>query len=210
MERKLDRTMYLSDREIEKLRSYWKEQATLGRTPPVLRRIRKGQSYRKKTRGQHLWMIVDLALSTGLRVSELAALRVEDFDWEEGTIRVVRRKKRATKPVTDYLPLSEALAKHLSTYLEGRTSGIVIIGIQGPLTRRGWQGAWNTACKRAGIRPLSIHKARHTCATVLYRHTHDLRLVQVQLGHSRMDITERYAHVSFDEMKKAAEKMYDE
>jgi len=189
--RKLDRDDYLTDDEVRKLRRSCRDWDIADRTVG-------------RETGPNVWLVVDMALSTGLRVSELAALIVWDIDYVNGAIRVQRRKKRTM--VHEYIPLTPRLAEHLRDYLGKRDNGAIVEGQRGPLTRRGWQQAWLSACRRAGVRPLSIHKARHTLATVLYRCTHDLRLVQDQLGHSNPATTTIYAGVSFEDRAKGIEK----
>ncbi len=189
----LTRSRYLSETEVHTLRRACQDWALADGV--------KGRAGGVKT-----WMVVDLALTTGLRVSELTALTVADLDFIGKAIAVQRRKKK--QPVKEFIPLPSKLADHLKGYLNGRTAGPIVLGKRGPLTRRGWQQAWLQACQRAGVRPLSIHKARHTAATILYRHTHDLRLVQKQLGHSSPAVTQVYADVTFEDMGKAGESMF--
>jgi integrase len=186
--------MYFDDLEVKRLRRACEDWAIADGT-------------QGRTTGRNVWMIVDLAISTGLRVSELAGLTISDLDYPAGAIRVQRRKKR--EEVTEYVPLSPKLADHLKDYIGTRTDGPVVLGQRGPMSSRGWQQAWLHACRKAEVRQLSIHKARHTAATILYRNTHDLRLVQKQLGHSDPGTTAIYADVSFQDMQSAAAKMFD-
>ena len=61
--------------------------------------------------GVHAWMLVDLALSTGLRVSEIAALNIRDVDLKRGCLSVVRLKRK--KKVKETLALGKDIAQHL-------------------------------------------------------------------------------------------------
>jgi integrase/recombinase XerC len=193
-DRTLTRDKYLCDTEIRQLKRTCIDWAIADRA-------------RDRINGPKSWIVVDLALSTGLRVSELSALAAEDIDWSNNAITVRRRKKRKVAPVTEYLPLPTKLREHLLDYLGDRKAGPIVLGQRGSLTSRGWQEAWAAACKRAGIRPLSIHKARHTTATMLYRSTHDLRLVQEQLGHTDPATTSIYAGISFEDRARGVERM---
>jgi integrase len=64
--------------------------------------------------------------------------------------------------------------------------------------------------KRAGIDNLYPHKLRHTYASFLYKTANDLRNTQLQLGHSRPEITARYAQVFDAEKKRQAEALYSQ
>ncbi|MBN1362557.1 MAG: site-specific integrase [Sedimentisphaerales bacterium] len=173
------------------------------------------------------WMVVDLALSTGLRVSELVALDVQDLDLRLGAVKVARLKKR--KKTIRTVPIDKRLIRHLKDYLvwradriddldedysEGLTekSGALLVGQRGPLTNRGAQQIWKTSIKRAGLRAdLSIHAARHTMAVFLLRKTGNLRMVQKQLGHSSPTITANlYADVTFEDQQKALNGLYED
>jgi len=160
---------------------------------------------RGRVNGVLAWMVVDTALSTGLRVSEIVALKVEDLDLKMGAVKVVRLKKK--KKVQETVPVGKEFIRHAKDYLQWRgdrlgemdkeyrkgltdKAGVLLVGQRGPLTNRGAQQIWKTAIKRAGLRPdLSIHSARHTLATTLLRKTKNLRQVQKMLGHSSPTVT---------------------
>jgi integrase len=167
-----------------------------------------------RVRGPQTWLIVDLALATGLRVSELAAIRVEDIDLDRQIIRVTRRKKR--RPAAETLGITALLALHLRGYLAWRShcghapTGPLVVGKRGGLAPGGWAKAWRQAVKQAGLPAYSIHVARHTLGTHLWRKTHDLRLVQAQLGHSSPATTANmYTYVSDEDLRAGVEGVYD-
>jgi integrase len=111
-----------------------------------LRTNTEGRGWRdlKKGRvnGVVQWMLVDLALSTGLRVSEMAALKVEDLDLKRGCMTVIRLKRHKRKkgaksgkkarkavqesrtPVRETLMIGKQLVGHLKTYLTWRSCRI--------------------------------------------------------------------------------------
>jgi integrase/recombinase XerD len=78
-------------------------------------------------------MLVDLALSTGLRVSELVALKIQDIDLKRGSMKVVRLKRKKKK--TETMAIGSDLIEHLREYLEwdDRTKGPLFVGQRGPL-----------------------------------------------------------------------------
>ena len=153
----IDRTKYLNNEEVGCL-------------------IAACQSRTTKT-GKRAWMLVDFALSTGLRVSEIASVRIEDIDWKRELVTVTRLKRRPHK--RESLELKESLIPHLREYIGDRDSGSLFIGSRGPLGRGGLRLIWLRSLKLAGLPKMSIHSARHTCGTQLYEETHDLRLVQL-------------------------------
>lgn len=121
----IGRKKYMDASEVRQLRTN-----TEGR---ALRDLKKG-----RVNGVVHWMVVDLALSTGLRVSEMAALQVEDLDLKRGCMTVIRLKRHKRKkaaqpakkerkaapspqaPVRETLMLGRQLAAHLKTYLTWR------------------------------------------------------------------------------------------
>ena len=209
----IDRTKYMSAEEVRQLRTVAEARAIVD--------LKAG-----RVNGVLGWMAVDFALSTGLRVSEIAKVNVEDIDLKRGLVTVSRAKKRRrVKP--EPLALGKDLADHLKAYLAWRagriadlpesmraglvaTKGALFIGCRGPLTAQGLQRVWKAAVKRAGLpKELSIHSARHTLAVHLLRKTGNLRQVQKQLGHSSPTITAAmYADVTFEDMQDGLSGLY--
>lgn len=194
----IDRTSYLSRKEVKQLRTFTKNQSRLD--------VIDG----KKT-GVTRWMLVDIALSTGLRVSEIALIEKKHIDFKRSLIKVTRLKRRT--PVTESLAISESLRKHLKRYIKwaGIKSGYIFIGQRGALSSAGLQQMWKSAIRRAGLPDsLSIHTARHTMAFHLLKKTKNLRQVQKQLGHTNPAVTAMmYADVDFDEMQAGVTGLYD-
>lgn len=208
----IDRTKYLSKKEMDHLRSTMAEYAKSGFATALLD-----------------WLCVDLALQTGLRVSEMAMIMPGDVDLKRGCMYVNRLKRR--QPLREIVALSPSIMEHLEEHLTRIGFLLSPIGIPGdkPLdldamerevsfikrdvfwpgergawTKRALQQSWARSCKRAGINGVSIHGARHTIAVELYRQTKSLLLVQKQLGHARSDITARmYADVPFEDQVEA-------
>lgn len=196
MDNGIDRTKYMSAIECRQLRRHAQDRAT-------------GDLKAGRTMGVLAWMLVDTALSTGLRVSELARIEVEDIDVSREALSVTRSKKKKANRET--LALNKELVKHLIDYLDGRTTGKLFVGSRGDLTAQGLQQVWRRAVKLAGLpKALSIHSARHTLAVALLKKTGNLRQVQKQLGHSSPTTTANmYADVSFDDMQAGLNGIYD-
>lgn len=152
------------------------------------------------------WIVVDLALSTGLRVSELAALTWADWSPSRGTLRVRRLKRRQSR--RESLPVPDGLTAHLRHWWalcgsQGSGGPIVPGRYGGALSRPAWRRAWQAACRAAGVPVLPIHGARHTAAHRIIE-THGLAVAQHTLGHSTPTITSNmYGHVSADQVRSA-------
>lgn len=191
----IDRTKYMDANEVKQLRTVCEAKAIVD--------LRKG-----RITGPLAWMVVDLALATGLRVSELAAIQVKDIDLKRGFIKVQRRKRK--KKVVDSLAISPELIKHIKEHLDRRTTGKLFVGERGPLTRFGLQQIWKSAVKRACLpKELSIHSARHSMAVHLLKKTGNLRQVQKQLGHASPATTANmYADISFEDMQAGVTDLY--
>lgn len=191
----MDRVKYMNVEEVKQLRTVTEAKAIVD--------LRKG-----RITGPLAWMVIDLALATGLRVSELAAIKIKDIDFKRGFIKVQRRKRK--KKTVDSLAVSPKLIKHLKEYIGDRTAGKLFVGERGNLTRIGLQQIWKAAIRRAGLpKELSIHSARHTMAVHLLRKTGNLRQVQKQLGHASPATTANmYADISFEDMQNGVTDLY--
>lgn len=188
----MQRTKYLDTKEVNQLLTYAASQSQL--------------SHARQARLE--WMVVDLALSTGLRVGEMASLKVKDINFERGYLVVTRLKKR--KRVPEILAIGEPLKEHLKDYLRGRADGKLLIGKRGELHICGIQAIWRKVVKKAGLPKMSIHCARHTMATHLLKKTKNLRHVQKQLGHSSPNVTANmYADIAFEDMQEPLNNLYE-
>ena len=194
----IDRAKYMDEKEARQLRTVTEARAIVD--------LRKG-----RTNGVLAWMVLDLALSTGLRVSEMASLKIKDVDLKRGCMAVTRLKRK--KKAKESMALGKELAQHLRDYIAwtGRKRGALFVGGRGALTAQGLQRIWKKSIKLAGLpKELSIHSARHTIAVHLLRKTQNLRLVQKQLGHASPATTANmYADISFEDMQNGVTGLYD-
>ncbi len=149
--------------------------------------------------------ILELFYSSGVRLAELAALDVRDFDFFNETVRVFGKgsKERVCplgKPAVDAIHRYRQQAK----VMEGP---LFISKLRKRLSTRGVSDVVKKYHGLAGI-PVNIspHKLRHSFATHLLDHGADLRSVQTLLGHASLSTTQIYTHVSIERMKK----VYDE
>jgi integrase/recombinase XerC len=148
--------------------------------------------------------ILELLYASGLRVSELSGLDVDDLDRDERTVRVLGKGRKER-----IVPFGRKAARALEAYLarRGAAAGPLFTNHRGGrLTVRGIALAVKRAAAAAGItRRVSPHTLRHTFATHLLDGGADLRAIQELLGHSRLSTTQRYTHVSAAQLMRVYE-----
>ena len=148
--------------------------------------------------------ILELFYSSGLRISELAAIQVAELDFQVGTLRVVGKgsKERllpvgsfALKAIQDYRSAAKVHEGHL--FLSKVRRGITTRAINDLLKRY---------LEKSSI-PFQVtpHKLRHSFATHLLDNGADLRSVQSLLGHSSLSTTQIYTHVTKERLREAYE-----
>lgn len=163
-----------------------------------------------------------VALTTGLRWSELSALRWDDLDERDGVIRVVRnqyegRLQTSTKNGEDEdSPRVVPLLPEVATVLRERRMHMV--RDQHPGLAEGWIFPTRTgelhhstpltdvlarACKALGIRRITTHGLRHTANDLLRRSTSDV-VTRAIVGHATEAMSRHYSHVDTNEMIEAA------
>jgi len=145
-----------------------------------------------------------LAYATGLRVNEVAVLKVGDIDSQRMTLRVEQGKGQKDR----YAMLSPVLLERLRVWWRvARAQGKMLEGGwlfpgQNPvrhLSARRLNRAIHAAADEAGIeKHISIHSLRHAFATHLLEQKVDIRLIQVLLGHKKLETTALYAQVATD------------
>src|ERR1700676_1229744 len=192
-------------------------------TPDEIRRLLRAAD---KDRNGHLWY---LALS-GLRRGEIAGLRWADIDLDAGTVTIARNRGQAgagnvveNEPKTlssgRTLPLDEGLIavlkrasaryaqERLALGAEHAESGYVAVNEAGePYTPDTLTRMWHKMAKAAGVRPIRLHDARHSCGTALHLRGVPLAVIAKWPGHADAATTARiYAHSQDDALKAAAQ-----
>lgn len=138
---------------------------------------------------------LSVAYGAGLRVSEVVALKIGDIDSKRMVIRVEQGKGRKDR----YVMLSPHLLELLRAWWKAaRPQGWLFPGrdrVQ-PITTRQLNRACHAAAHMAEIgKPVSMHTLRHSFATHLLEQNIDIRVIQVLLGHAKLDTTALYARV---------------
>ncbi len=143
-------------------------------------------------------LIISLLYSSGLRVSELVNLKVDDIALENNS-GWVRKGKGAKDRL---FVISESLSKEIQEYLKDRGNKY-IFSKEKPLTTRNIQKIISGTRKRACINnKVTPHTLRHSFATHLLEQGTDIRLIQAMLGHASLNTTQVYTHVSSEQLKK--------
>jgi site-specific recombinase XerD len=145
---------------------------------------------------------LSVAYGTGLRVSEIVSLKVGDIDSQRMTLRVDQGKGSKDR----YAMLSPVLLERLRTWwrfanAKGKMlpNGWLFPGMDpvNPLTARQLNRAVHQAAEAAKIgKRVSMHTLRHSFATHLLEQKVDIRVIQVMLGHKKLQTTCTYTHVA--------------
>ena len=143
-----------------------------------------------------------MAYGAGLRVSEVVHLKVSDIDSQRMVLRVEQGKGKKDR----YALLSPSLLKALRTWWRcAHSIGKMLPGgwlfpgrnPVNPLSTRQLNYACHLAAQAAGLdKRVSMHTLRHCFATHLLEQKEDIRVIQVLLGHKKLETTARYAHVA--------------
>lgn len=156
-------------------------------------------SYRNKA-------MLELMYSSGLRVSELLNLEVNNIDFNMNLVRVFGKgSKERIVPIDDIATkyLDEYINVYRNTLLKNKESDMLFLNSRGDkLTRQGFFKILKTIAREKGIKKeLSPHTLRHSFATHLLNHGADLRSIQTMLGHENIETTQIYTHVSDNYIK---------
>ena len=197
-----------SDQRLPKFLTQAQMVALLDAPGEVLRRHRQSSKREiEETAYQRDVAILETIYSCGLRVSELSALRVRDFDFQEQIVRVLGKgKKERLIPVGT--PALEAIRAYWhSLTMPPVANEPVFLAMpdrREPVSARVIQLRLKKYLATAGLDPaLTPHKLRHSYATHLLDAGADLRSVQELLGHAHLVTTQAYTHVSTERLKKA-------
>ena len=152
---------------------------------------------RRSPAGLRDYAILTVLARLGLRVSEVAGLRVDDLDWHRGELTV-----RGKGNQHEQMPLPADVGEALAGYLRGgrpqgpgRSLFLKVIAPAGPMTPGAVATVVHAACLRAGIRPVGAHRLRHTAGTGLLRAGGSLAEVAQVLRHRGLGSTVLYAKV---------------
>ena len=188
--RSADGFKYFNEQQIKLIRRTARDAAQLAR--------QKGQ-----VTAVRVWMLIDLLSSTGMREAEAANMRCGDILTGYGRSACFIRNGKGSKSRTIEVP--DSLRKHLKSFIvwkeeRGESTGdddYLFIGQRGPWSPWAVGNLVKNLLKKLAIYEIgkSAHALRHSYAVELYRQKRDIRAVQKQLGHSSIQMTQKYADV---------------
>lgn len=159
-----------------------------------------------KARNERNSAMIELLYSSGLRVSELVSLRLQDINFEAGFLRVIGKGSKER-----IVPMNQRASEKIRRYIhefrplflkKQRLSGYIFVTGRGmPMTRQRFWQAIKAYGKQAGL-DISPHTMRHSFATHLLEGGADLRSLQKMLGHSDISTTQIYTKVTTDRVRK--------
>lgn len=159
--------------------------------------------------------LLELLYASGLRVSELVGLDLQDLLKEERTLRVMGkgRKERLVPYHAQAAAILEAYLGFRSAFLVVKvlppTAALFLNQRGGRLTPTSVRTLLRSALEAAAVRSrISPHALRHSFATHLLNRGMDLRAIQELLGHASLSTTQRYTHLGLEELAKTYEKAH--
>lgn len=161
--------------------------------------------------------IISLILGSGLRLSEVVGIDLDDIDWKKNTVRVIRKGNKE-----QYVYFSDQAMLDIKEYLKIReerydltkgNNALFVASAMGPkgtsrrLSDRSIEKIVEKYAAAFGKPSLSVHKLRHSFATRYHLENNDVPKLRRQLGHSSIQTTMIYTHLTNDEMRSAINKM---
>jgi integrase/recombinase XerC len=153
--------------------------------------------------------LLELLYASGLRVSELVGLDLQDVLFEQRTLRVMGKGNKER-----LVPFHPEAAGSLERYLQFRSGHLVLKGLPptaaiflnlrgGRLTATSVRNLLQKAVEGAALRArISPHALRHSFASHLLARGMDLRAIQELLGHASLSTTQRYTHLDLEQLSK--------
>jgi integrase len=147
----------------------------------------------------YLRPIVEIAMHTGMRRSEIIAIRWSDVDLRRRTITLTHTKNNERRVI----PINDTMAAVLRSWPRVVGTDVLFPDLNGPMVTR----AFERACRKADVPNLRLHDLRHTFASYLAMGGFNLRAIQQLLGHKDLRMTARYAHLSDDHLQEAVKSL---
>lgn len=155
--------------------------------------------------------MIELLYASGVRVSELLNLNLEDLYLDMGFVRCMGKGSKER-----IVPIGEVATEALKVYLQGsrqmllkenkQTDALFLNRLGTRMSRQGfWKILKQQARKACIMKEISPHKLRHSFATHLIENGADLRIVQELLGHADISTTQIYTHISKSHLQKVIE-----
>ena len=157
--------------------------------------------------------MLELMYSSGLRVSELLNLTLNNIDFNMNLVRIYGKgSKERIVPVSDIATkyLYEYINLYRNTLVKNNITDLIFLNSRGnKLSRQGFFKILKEIALEKGInKEISPHVLRHSFATHLLNNGADLRSIQTMLGHENIETTQIYTHVSNNYVKKNYEEAH--
>ncbi len=150
--------------------------------------------------------MLELLYSSGLRITELISVEINQIGFQQGVIRVVGKGNKER-----LVPMGEVALEAILSYIragrtelaKGKVIDVLFLSNRGQqMTRQTFWHRIKFYASQAGFnKPISPHTLRHAFATHLLNHGADLRTLQMLLGHSDLSTTQIYTHVAKERLK---------
>jgi Site-specific recombinase XerD len=200
-----DKVKYI---ELPKLPKKLPRFITLDEVDHILKNMNTRQTTRDK-------LIISILYGSGLRITELITLKIQNIFVSEKLIFVENGKGNKDR----YVPISDLSLRLLFEYqqiqraelelLNGNTTDILLLNCRGaPLTRHGVQYMLTSICKKLKVGHLHPHMFRHGFAILMLENGMNIRYIQELLGHSSIISTQIYLQVNIRKLKQTIEKYH--
>jgi len=147
-------------------------------------------------------LIIEMLYATGVRVSELVNIKINDIDFNNRRI-IINGKGNKERIVYFGEYAEDCLKIYLNTYKKNNENYLFVNSKGGKLTQRGVRYILDKIMNRLSIKThVTPHVLRHSFATDMLNNGCDIKVVQELLGHSSLGTTEVYTHVTNDRLKK--------
>lgn len=151
--------------------------------------------------------LLKIGFATGLRISAIVQIDIDDLDLDHNQIKITEKGDH-----DDYVMIGEKLKNQIALWLDDRskhfnkasTNALFVSQEGGRLSPRTVKDLIDKYTQGATDKHVTPHVMRHSCATNLYEQTGDIYLCAKQLHHKNVSTTQRYAELSKEKQKKAA------
>jgi len=155
----------------------------------------------KESKNAKLYYVIQIALKTGMRLSEILSLHGADINMNEKFIMIDQMNTKSKKQ--RFIPINDALFECLTEFY----NKFDLDDNEELFEFKVVRNAYLKALERAEIKDFLFHDLRHTFASRLVQNSVELYTVSELLGHSDMSVTKRYAHLSKSHLREAVEKV---
>ncbi len=158
------------------------------------------------------YLMVTLFYLTGIRRAEMAAIKISDLDLNKGTLTVIGKGNKER-----IVPCGQSLLADFTSYLEVREVfvgsrpdhlGLLFLNYRGePVSTRSVNRIVMKYCARLG-KNVTPHMLRHSFATHMLENGADILAIKEMLGHSSLATTQKYTHITTEQLKKVYDKAH--